>query len=108
MEGDSKYGHDKSSKNPNVQDDIFDVYTQSDAPVDYMKSHYIHHMTKLAKQYYNTQAIMEMDEYKNRGELEALYTVVTYEGKEELIEIGRGIFTKEMFVRSDPVVPEYA
>jgi hypothetical protein len=47
-----------------------------------------------------------MDEHTDHGNVEVLYTLISYEGNDELIEIGRGAFTPEMFTRKD--IPQYA
>lgn len=90
------------------QIEIFDVFNESEIPRDHMKELHISRIVNLAKQFYGIEDIMQMEEYKDQGEIEALYTVITYENKEELVEIAKGVFTKEMFTRQEKAIPEYA
>lgn len=98
----SEYHNEESS---DIQEDIFENFDDDDTSVDYMTKLNLTLFRKMARQYYRINEIMQMDEHKGDEHTEVLYTVVDYEGHEELIEISRGAFNPEMFMRRD--VPQY-
>ncbi len=90
------------------QDEIADVLGNVRG---YMEMYTLETMTKLAKQYYETDQEIAYGAYteKNHPEeddlkvknKEYLYTLIQYEGKDVLLHIGTWEFTQEVFTRRD-------
>ena len=103
-----KPSYERKKPDDKNQKEFFDILQEPEGLRDHMKELYIQRIKTLAQQFYGIDAIMQMDEHKSQGEIETLYTVIIYENKEELIEIARGVFTKDMFTRHEKAIPEYA
>lgn len=103
-----KPSYERKKPDDKNQKEFFDILQEPEGLRDHMKELYIQCIKTLAQQFYGIDAIMQMDEHKSQGEIETLYTVIIYENKEELIEIARGVFTKDMFTRHEKAIPEYA
>lgn len=99
--------HNKESSD--TQEEIyanFDEDQDSERILDFMTKLNLKLFRDLARQYYQIGKIMKMEEYQDHGYKEILYTLIEYENQDELVEIGRGQFHPEIFLRRD--IQEYA
>lgn len=102
----SEYMHheyDYSDIPENKQTEIADIFDDNG---EYMKKHTIGQIRSLAKEYYDSEAIMNMPEHKEQDHSEYLYTIIKYGNEDVLLHIGTGKFTPEMFTTGN--IPEYA
>lgn len=95
------------------QDEIAEVFYDS---LEHKRNRILKSLTTLAKYYYGTDKVINYSAYTENIDpqdedlkvknLEYLYTLIQYEGKDILLHIGTGEFTPEVFIRRN--IPQLA
>ena len=108
-----EHNHDRlPHRHPNTQDEVADILRKKREVMESDMNVFI----KLAEYYYETNKVRDYSKYientdfiieddEKVSQLEHLYTLIKYEGRDTAIHIGTGEFIPEVFTRKD--IPAY-